>query len=556
MGNTTGFVGAAAKLKRLVAENQKLALELAHTHDELLAENNALQENLVTANKKFTLHEFEREKRSAELVIASQELTFQQAEKGKRAAELAIADKELIYQQGEKNKRAAELVIADRELAYQQAEKGKRAAELIIIDSELAFEMERGKRAGELTLANKLLAAQFIEMGLRADALAIANKEKLDLMAQLSQSQKMESLGILAGGIAHDMNNVLGAILSLASAHLTTQVPASATYQAFETMRDAALRGRGMVKRLLNFARQGPNETRVMDMNSVILEQVRLLEYTTLAQVHLEMELAPALKPIQGDASALAHLFINLCVNSVEAMGEGGTLTLRSRNTPEGRVEVQVEDTGCGMSREVLDRAMVPFFTTKEVGKGTGLGLSIVYTTMKAHGGLLAIRSVLGHGTCITLDFPAAQAEVPAETPLASAPVLASSASLTVLLVDDDDLILRSTAMLVEVLGHKVVTAERGEEALARLSAGLKPDVVILDMNMPGLGGKRTLPKLRSLCPDLPVLLATGRADDEALSLIAAHPRVSLLSKPFTIEELQGELAKISPQPETQNFIP
>ena len=197
-------------------------------------------------------------------------------------------------------------------------------------------------------------------------------------------------------------------------------------------------------------------------------------------------------------------------------------------------------------TQEVLAKALVPFFTTKDVGKGTGLGLSIVYTTMKAHGGTLVIKREPGLGTCIDLEFPAARVEGETCRPLPEVLAPTGTTPLTVLLVDDDELILRSTAMLAQALGHKVVTAERGEEALARLSAGLQADVVILDMDMPGLEGKQTLPRLRSLCPDLPVLLATGRADDEALELVAAHALVTLLSKPFTIEELRGELAKVA----------
>ena len=345
------------------------------------------------------------------------------------------------------------------------------------------------------------------------------------------------------------MNNILGAILSLASAHLTLQPKDSPTFPVFETMRDAALRGREKVMRLLNFARQGPNENQPTDLNSVIREEIRLLEYHTLAKVHLNLELAPDLWPVDGDASALTHMLMNLCVNAVDAMEEGGTLTLRTRNGADGLVEVMVGDTGCGMSKEVLDRAMVPFFTTKEIGKGTGLGLSIVYTTVQAHGGHIAIQSEPGQGTQISLRFPVLTTQDAPESTLVPLEA-ATTRVLTVLLVDDDDLILRSTRMLVEILGHGAVTAASGEEALDRIGKGLHPDLVILDMNMPGLGGKGTLPRLRQLCPFVPVVLVTGRADQKALDLIAAHPLVSLLSKPFTIEELQGHLREVARQAE------
>jgi CheY-like chemotaxis protein len=229
-------------------------------------------------------------------------------------------------------------------------------------------------------------------------------------------------------------------------------------------------------------------------------------------------------------------------------MGEQGTLTLSTRNISETQVEVTVEDTGCGMPTEVLAKAMDPFFTTKGVGKGTGLGLAMVFATVKAHGGEVTLRSEVGQGTMVSLRFPAiATKDLVAEPPVSNQPSV-GMATLAVLLVDDDDLIQTSTQMLLEVQGHHVTSATSGEEALALLDQGLRPDAVILDMNMPGLGGRGTLPRLRDLCPTIPVFLATGRADDEAMELVAAHPFVTLLPKPFSFEELKGHLQQINPQ--------
>jgi CheY-like chemotaxis protein len=236
---------------------------------------------------------------------------------------------------------------------------------------------------------------------------------------------------------------------------------------------------------------------------------------------------------------------MNLCINAVDAMDGGGTLTLRTRNLEPGTIQVDVEDTGSGMPPEVLRKALDPFFTTKDVGKGTGLGLSMVYATIKAHQGQLELSSEPGRGTQVKLFLPAMprqREEAGKERPL---PVQAASAALDVLLVDDDSLIQESTRMVLEVLGHEVTSATSGEEALELLKEGWAPEVLILDMNMPGLGGKGTLPRFRSLCPEVPVLLATGRADQDALDLIAAYPSVTLLPKPFTIQELQEHLAAI-----------
>ncbi|MBK8793477.1 MAG: PAS domain-containing protein [Holophaga sp.] len=370
----------------------------------------------------------------------------------------------------------------------------------------------------------------------------LAEDERHRLELQLQQVQKMESLGSLAGGVAHDMNNVLGAILGLASANIEIQPADSAAHRAFGTIIQAAERGGKMVKSLLNFARQSPVDMRELDLNLVLQEEVRLLERTTLSRVKLEMDLAADLRPIRGDASALTHAFINVCVNAVDAMSGAGTLLLQTRNVDSDWVEVVVEDTGTGMSKDVLEKAMDPFFTTKEQGKGTGLGLSLVFNTVKAHQGLLWLESELGKGTRVRMRFPACEAgEELAATPTTSVQA-AASGGLKVLLVDDDELIQFAVQAQLEVLGHQGTVVANGEEALVALEAGFNPDVVILDMNMPGLGGVGTLPKLRALRPTLPVLLSTGRADQIAQNLAATIPHVTLLSKPFTMDVLKNHL--------------
>ena len=375
-----------------------------------------------------------------------------------------------------------------------------------------------------------------------------AEEEKTKLLWQLQQSQKMESLGTLAGGVAHDMNNVLGAILGLASAHIGTQPYGSPLHQSLDTICKATERGGKMVKSLLSFARQSPAENSKLNMNTILKEQVSLLERTTLAKVHMEIDMEPELRPILGDAGALTHAFMNLCVNAVDAMPENGTLTLHTRNADKNWIEVVVEDNGTGMSKEIQERAADPFFTTKEHGKGTGLGLSMVFSTMKAHRGQMDILSEPGQGTRVMLRFPAWEKETQVAAPAVAVAeaTLIPKGSMRVLLVDDDELIQSSLQLLLEVLGHpSVTTAQNGEEALALLEAGLEPDLVILDMNMPGIGGIGTLPRLRVLCPEVPVLLATGRTDQTALTLASAYPGVTLLSKPFGLPELQKHLESI-----------
>ena len=366
--------------------------------------------------------------------------------------------------------------------------------------------------------------------------------ERRQMENQLLQAQKMESIGSLAGGVAHDMNNVLAAILALSSVQLYQLPRHDPAYQTFETIREAATRGGNVVKGLLKFARQRPKERRPVDLNELIQEEARLLEHTTLSRVRLELDLDPGLRPVVGDAGELSHAFMNLCINAVDAMEAGGTLSLRTRNAGPDRVEVTVSDTGSGMSPEVLKQAMDPFFTTKEVGKGTGLGLAMVYATMRAHEGQVELHSEPGRGTRARLIFPAGAALSSGPETRASAAGEAPMPALAILLVDDDELVLKATRTLVASLGHAATPAESGERALELIAGGFRPDLIILDMNMPGLGGKGTLPLLRRQCPGVPILLVTGRADQEALDLAGAHPRVTLLAKPFSLAELASYL--------------
>jgi CheY-like chemotaxis protein len=237
---------------------------------------------------------------------------------------------------------------------------------------------------------------------------------------------------------------------------------------------------------------------------------------------------------------------MNLCVNAVDAMDGEGTLTLRTRNGADGTAQVEVADTGSGMSPEVQQKALDPFFTTKAQGKGTGLGLSIVYGIVKTHRGSLEIESAPGRGTVILLRFPAA-APAPAG-PEAGEPAQApgTGPALGILLVDDDEFIRMSMEQVLSTMGHAVLLAASGEEALGLLEGGQRPDLVMLDMNMPGLGGAGTLPRLRGILPSVPVLIVTGKADQAAQELADRHERVALLPKPFTAEEIRTQLKRLT----------
>jgi len=235
---------------------------------------------------------------------------------------------------------------------------------------------------------------------------------------------------------------------------------------------------------------------------------------------------------------------MNLCVNAVHAMSDSGTLSLRTRNLAS-MVEILVTDTGSGMPKEVLEKAIEPFFTTKPMGQGTGLGLATVYSLVKAHGGTMEITSEVGKGTTVSLLFPVPEnGTAGALDAVTETDVLADGTELHVLVVDDDELVEVALGESIEALGHRVTLTESGERALPLLESGLKPDVVVLDLNMPGWGGAETLHRIRKLRSDLPVILSTGRLDQTAVDLKESVTGVTLLAKPYTLEELGKQLRR------------
>jgi PAS domain S-box-containing protein len=370
--------------------------------------------------------------------------------------------------------------------------------------------------------------------------------ERRELANQLAQSQKLESLGSLAGGVAHDINNVLGAILALASAHRQQVLASEPMAQSLDTILTACLRGREVVKSLLYFARKDLATIGPVDLNALGRDMILLLDSTTLKRVAITTDLEEPLPVIEGDEGSLSHALMNLFVNALDAMPEGGVLCLRTRVEPGGGVAVSVSDNGHGMTPEVQSRALEPFFTTKPQGKGTGLGLAMVFGTVKAHHGTLQIESEPGHGTAITLHLPAPSNAL-AGIPVAAGPAQGTaSASMSILVVDDDDLIRLSMAPMLQMYGHAVQLAASGEEALSLFEGGLEVDLVILDMNMPGLTGAQTLARLLAIRPDQRVLMASGYSDESLTDLVAPHPRVLKLRKPFTAEELQGMLGELA----------
>ncbi len=372
-----------------------------------------------------------------------------------------------------------------------------------------------------------------------------AEAERHRLETELLHAQKLESLGSLAGGVAHDMNNILAAILGLASTLQAKHPGDDPLQKPLGIILDACERGRKLVSSLTAFARKELQDARPVDLNELVRKEIEILGSTTRQKIQLMEDLDPALPAVLGEPSALANALMNLCVNAVDAMPGGGVLGFRTRVGASGEVELTLSDTGHGMAPEILARAMEPFFTTKPVGKGTGLGLAGVYGTIKAHGGTVELRSAAGEGTRVILRFPpyAALAADPGAAPDARE---AQARPMRILLVDDDAIIQETVPAMLQFLGHSVMRASRGQEALDLLGSGLPVDLVILDHNMPGMNGTDTLGLLKTRFPDLPVILSTGFLEPELEDKVRQGHRTWLLPKPFSLVAVREALGRVA----------
>ena len=370
-----------------------------------------------------------------------------------------------------------------------------------------------------------------------------AEEDREALKARMVRAEKMRSLGRLAGGIAHDMNNVLGAVLGLGCVGLQEVVPGK-LQESLDAIVRACLLGRDTVRRLMEFSGHHLHEQEPLDLNHLVSEVLRLLEHTGLHRVHVDLDLFPMLPPVLGDAASLSHACLNLCVNALDAMPNGGSLRIRTSLLDDDHVELEIIDTGCGMAPDVLRRATDPYFTTKPAGKGTGLGLPQVYGTVQSHRGEMEMESTPGQGTTIRLRFPIHRVPPPCSEEAVPQEAL-STRPLRLLLVDDDELLQFALRIQLGHLGHSVIVATHADEAQASLEAGLEVDAIVLDVNEADPGMARALAQLRTTWPHLPILVISGWADPQAEATVAAHPPAGVLDKPFTLAELKTRLDRL-----------
>ncbi|WP_277762075.1 PAS domain-containing sensor histidine kinase [Pseudomonas sp. A34-9] len=366
----------------------------------------------------------------------------------------------------------------------------------------------------------------------------------------LFQAQKMQAIGQLSGGIAHDFNNLLTVILGnleIVQKRLGDDAKVS---RLLENATQGALRGVSLTQRMLAFARRQELKTESVDIAQLVQGITGLLRSSLGPGIRIDTRFPADLEPVLADTNQLELALLNLATNARDAMPDGGTviicaepqvvLELSHSDLPAGRyICLSVIDSGEGMDAHTLASARDPFFTTKGLGKGTGLGLSMVHGFIEQLGGRFILKSEKAHGTTAELWIPVAvEGMVNKPLPLPAAPVVVPR--LSVLVVDDDSLVLTSTSLLLEDLGHRVIGATSGAQALALFDQGEVVDLMITDMAMPQMTGAQLAHAVRLLKPDLPIILATGYA--ERLEGFAAQlPR---LPKPFTQMNLVAIIAQ------------
>ena len=392
----------------------------------------------------------------------------------------------------------------------------------------------------------------FIAIGRDLSEDKAREEELLQTQEALRQSQKLESMGQLTGGVAHDFNNLLTPIIGSLDLLMRRGLGSERERRLIDGALQSAERAKTLVQRLLAFARRQPLQPKAVALDDLVTGMASLVSSTIGPKIDLRVNIADDLPPARADANQLEMAILNLSVNARDAMPGGGELTISaSRASVRGRhpaglrvghyVRLSVADTGIGMDEATRARAIEPFFSTKGIGKGTGLGLSMAHGLAAQLGGGLTIISAPGEGTTVELWLPVSPDAIGSDDQIRVLPRI-SVARGTALLVDDEELVRMSTADMLNDLGYDVVEAKSAEEALHLIEAGVAPTILVTDHLMPGMNGEELARSLRTRMPDLPVLIVSGYAEAEGIA-----PDLPRLTKPFRNAELADRLETIHP---------
>ena len=382
-----------------------------------------------------------------------------------------------------------------------------------------------------------------------------AELERKNLTIQLQQAQKMEAIGTLAGGMAHDFNNLLMAIQGNVSLVLFDMDAAHPHRRILVNVENLIRSGADLTSKLLGYARKGKYESRPLQLNDLVRETSETFGRMR-KDITIRRELLEDLKSIVADRGQLEQVLLNLFVNAADAMPEGGTLILKTRNVTHRAIPhkgyrikpgpyalLTVTDTGVGMTPETITRIFDPFFTTKKMGRGTGLGLASAYGIIKSHNGYIEVESNPGKGSTFSVLLPATDQPSPVDEAPSGRPAAGSGA---ILLVDDEQAVLEVTARMIERLGYTVTQALSGREAIDRFRETPEAfSLVILDMIMPEMGGGDVFDQLKRINPRVKVLLASGYSMQGQAREIMNRGCIGFIQKPFTLQDLSIRLQSI-----------
>ena len=381
--------------------------------------------------------------------------------------------------------------------------------------------------------------------------------ELTHLKALFLQAQKMEAVGRLAGGMAHDFNNLMNVVIGYSEMLLHKSSSDNPGRQALESILDAGERAATLTRQLLAFSRKQIIEPRILDMNAVLTDMERMLRRIIGEDIELIPKSTPGIGRVRADLGMIEQVVMNLAVNARDAMPNGGKLTIETANVefdeqyvhrhqgsvPGSYVMLAVSDTGMGMTQEVKARIFEPFFTTKEMGKGTGLGLSTVFGIVKQHNGYIMAYSKPGKGASFKIYLPRVEGDMEAEG--RKVPHKVTGGKETILIVEDDEGLRTMAGMMLEDLGYTVLSCPSGEEALARLAA-YEGNVALLftDVVMPGMNGKGLSEEVRLLRPEVKVLYTSGYPDNDIAHRGVLDPGALFIQKPFTSAALGAKVRK------------
>ncbi len=380
------------------------------------------------------------------------------------------------------------------------------------------------------------------------------NSEEAKLKRQVAQATKMQAVGQLAGGVAHDFNNILTAIIGHCDLMLMRHAPGDSDYDDIQQIKSNSNRAAGLTRQLLAFSRQQTLRPQVLQLPDVVSEVSHLLKRLLGETVQLVVKHGRDLFPVRADPGQLEQVIVNLAVNARDAMAGkgGGTLTIQTYSVKVDQVAelgsdilpiadysaLSIADTGTGIAANVLGKVFEPFFTTKEVGKGTGLGLSTVYGIVKQSGGYIFADSKVGEGTRFTIYLPAHQVEAKTSRSRGAKPQESELwGTGTVLLVEDEPMVRTVAERALTRHGYKVLTANNGEDALEILNAGEEVNLLISDVVMPLMDGPTMVREARKDRPELPILFMSGYAEEQLRKSIDID-NVAFLPKPFSVQEL------------------